>query len=77
MVSCRSNQQVSGPVITNDPYEGIVWDDVLRLKASLHVHTVNSTIEHGVEEGTTVTPSEQIARYEDLGYDGKNISGVL
>lgn len=56
-------------VITNDPYEGIDWETILRLKAGLHVHTVNSTIEHGVEEGTTVTPAEQIARYEELGYD--------
>ena len=69
LVSCNANQQISGPVIINDPYEGIDWNDVLRLKSSLHVHTVNSTIEHGVEEGTTVTPAEQIERYEELGYD--------
>ena len=60
---------MSGVIITNDPYEGIVWEDVLQLKAGLHVHTVNSTVEHGLEEGTTVTPAEQIARYEELGYD--------
>lgn len=69
LVSCHTNKQVSGPVITNDPYEAVDWDDVFRLKSSLHVHTVNSTIEHGLEEGTTVTPAEQIARYEELGYD--------
>ena len=69
LASCQETS--SGPVatITNDPYEGIEWDNVYRLKSSLHVHTVNSTIEHGVEEGTTVTPAEQIARYEELGYD--------
>ncbi len=55
--------------IINDPYEGIDWKSTLRLKSSLHVHTANSTIEHGPEEGTTVTPAEQIERYEELGYD--------
>ena len=69
LVYCRDGHHASGPVITNDPYEGIDWDNVLRLRSSLHVHTVNSTIEHGVEEGTTVTPAQQIARYEELGYD--------
>ena len=68
-VSCIGNQSTSGVVITNDPYEGINWENVHRLKSALHVHTVNSTIEHGLEEGTTVTPAEQIARYEELGYD--------
>lgn len=69
VISCAENQAGSRVVITDDPYEGIDWDAVLRLKSSLHVHTVNSTIEHGLEEGTTVTPAEQIARYEELGYD--------
>ena len=65
LASCRE----TGVTITNDPYEGIEWGNVLHLKSSLHVHTVNSTIEHGPEEGTTVTPAEQISRYEELGYD--------
>ena len=65
LASCRE----TGVTITNDPYEGIEWGNVLHLKSSLHVHTVNSTIEHGPEEGTTVTPADQIARYEELGYD--------
>lgn len=69
MVSCQQTPPSSGVIITNDPYDGIVWDTVLQLKAGLHVHTANSTIEHGEEEGTTVTPAEQIARYEELGYD--------
>lgn len=69
MVSCRGTQSSAGVTIVNDPYEGIDWGEVLYLKSSLHVHTVNSTIEHGPEEGTTVTPAEQIARYEQLGYD--------
>ena len=60
----------SGEVkIVNDPYEGIDWTTTLHLKSSLHVHTCNSTIEHGPEEGTTVTPAEQIDYYEFLGYD--------
>lgn len=63
LLSCNS------AVITNDPYEGIDWESIHQLKSSLHVHTCNSTIEHGPEEGTTVTPAEQIARYEELGYD--------
>lgn len=67
MVSCHDSHPRA--TITNDPYEGVDRDNVFRLKSSLHVHTVNSTIEHGVEEGTTVTPAEQIARYEELGYD--------
>ena len=65
LASCRE----TGVTITNDPYAGIEWGNVLHLKSSLHVHTVNSTIEHGPEEGTTVTPAEQISRYEELGYD--------
>ena len=65
----NAENTVSEVNIINDPYEGIDWETVYRLKAGLHVHTVNSTIEHGVEEGTTVTPAEQIARYEELGYD--------
>lgn len=65
LASCRE----TGVTITNDPYEGIEWGNVLHLKSSLHVHTVNSTIEHGPEEGTTVTPAEQISCYEELGYD--------
>ena len=69
MMSCRGAQSSSVVTIINDPYDGINWGEVLRLKASLHVHTVNSTIEHGLEEGTTVTPAQQIARYEELGYD--------
>ena len=69
LISCRQVKSTSGVTITNDPYEAVDWDSVFRLKSSLHVHTVNSTIEHGVEEGTTVTPAEQIARYEELGYD--------
>lgn len=63
LASCNS------ATITNDPYANVDWESTLRLKSSLHVHTVNSTIEHGLEEGTTVTPAEQIARYEELGYD--------
>ena len=63
LTSCHST------TLTNDPYEGIDWESTLQLKSSLHVHTSNSTIEHGAEEGTTVTPAEQIARYEELGYD--------
>lgn len=55
--------------VVNDPYADICWESTLQLKSSLHVHTVNSTIEHGIEEGTTVTPKEQIERYEALGYD--------
>lgn len=55
--------------VVNDPYEKVNWDTTLHLKSSLHIHTANSTIEHGPEEGTTVTPAEQIARYEELGYD--------
>lgn len=69
LVACGEAKMATGPFITHNPYEGIDWTSVLRLKSSLHVHTVNSTIEHGVEEGTTVTPAEQIARYEQLGYD--------
>lgn len=68
-VSCRQAPSAPTATITNDPYEGIKWETVLQMKSALHVHTVNSTIEHGVEEGTTVTPAEQIARYEELGYD--------
>ena len=69
LISCRGNQTCTSVTIVNDPYDDINWSEVLQLKASLHVHTVNSTIEHGPEEGTTVTPAEQIARYEELGYD--------
>lgn len=69
LMSCRGNHSSEGVVITNDPYDGINWNEVLQLKASLHVHSVNSTIEHGPEEGTTVTPAQQIAKYEELGYD--------
>ena len=69
LVSCRGTQSTPSVTIVNDPYEGINWSEVLQLKASLHVHTVNSTIEHGPEEGTKVTPAEQIAKYEELGYD--------
>ena len=69
LISCRGNQTCTSVTIVNDPYDDINWSEVLQLKASLHVHTVNSTIEHGPEEGTTVTPTEQIARYEELGYD--------
>ena len=69
LMSCRGTSSSSSVTIVNDPYDGINWSEVLQLKASLHVHTVNSTIEHGAEEGTTVTPAEQIARYEELGYD--------
>ncbi|MBR5498951.1 MAG: hypothetical protein IKV75_02170 [Bacteroidales bacterium] len=69
LVSCKEVPQGPVATITNDPYEGIVWETVLQLKSSLHVHTANSTIEHGAEEGTTVTPAEQIERYEQLGYD--------
>ena len=64
ITSCSTKTEV-----INDPYEGIDWNTTLRLKSSLHVHTANSTIEHGPEEGTTVTPAEQITRYEELGYD--------
>lgn len=63
LFSCNS------AVITNDPYESVDWESTHYLKSSLHVHTCNSTIEHGPEEGTTVTPAEQITRYEELGYD--------
>ena len=69
LMSCRGNGSSPSVTIVNDPYGGIDWEEVLQLKASLHVHTVNSTIEHGPEEGTTVTPAQQIARYEELGYD--------
>lgn len=55
--------------VVNDPYKDVDWGTTLQLKSALHVHTANSTIEHGPEEGTTVTPAEQIARYEELGYD--------
>ena len=68
LISCRGSQS-SSVYIVSDPYDGIDWNSVLQLKSSLHVHTVNSTIEHGLEEGTTVTPAEQIAKYEELGYD--------
>ena len=68
LFSCGEQKGPSAVIVT-DPYEGINWESVLRLKSGLHVHTANSTIEHGAEEGTTVTPAEQIARYEELGYD--------
>lgn len=64
LTSCGDKIEVVG-----DPYEGVNWETTLQLKSSLHVHTANSTIEHGPEEGTTVTPAEQIERYEELGYD--------
>lgn len=64
LASCEPQMRV-----ISNPYEGIDWETTLQLKSSLHVHTANSTIEHGPEEGTTVTPAEQISRYEELGYD--------
>ena len=67
LVSC--NSQSAQPVVVNDPYEGVDWATTLQLKAALHIHTCNSKIEHGEEEGTTVTPAEQVANYEKIGYD--------
>lgn len=69
LTSCGTGVKVVG-----DPYENVDWESTLRLKTSLHVHTANSTIEHGPEEGTTVTPAEQIARYKELGYDALAIT---
>lgn len=64
LTACGTNVTIVG-----DPYENVDWEKSLKLKSSLHVHTANSTIEHGPQEGTTVTPAEQIERYEELGYD--------
>lgn len=64
LVGCTPRKEV-----VYDPYAEVDWSTTLQLRSALHVHTANSTIEHGPEEGTTVTPAEQIDRYEELGYD--------
>lgn len=57
------------PQVVFDPYEGVDWSSVLTLRAALHVHTAESTNFEWPDEGTTVTPAEQIDHYQELGYD--------